>query len=203
MVRAIRLYVEGGGGKESRDDLRRAFGEFLSGPRTAARERGVQWRVVMCGSREDTFRAFRNGVEEYPGSRVFLLVDADGPVQGTPREHLSAGETKWNLKFASKDQCHLMAEVMESWFLADPAALQQFYGPEFAGGQITKRVNVEDVPKDEVFGALDNATRKTKKGKYHKIQHGPFILERIDPEKVRARAPRCDDLLKALQEAIG
>lgn len=203
MVRSIRLYVEGGGGKESRDDLRQAFSGFLSGPRSAARERGVQWRVVMCGSREDTFKAFRNGVDEHPDSRVFLLVDADRPVQGTPREHLSAGETRWNLAFADDEQCHLMAEVMESWFLADHGALQEFYSQEFATGQLPKRVNVEDVPKADVFVALDLATRKTKKGRYHKIQHGPFILERLDPEKVRTRAPHCDALFKALQEAIG
>jgi hypothetical protein len=200
-VRKIWLYVEGGGGKESRDDLRRAFGKFLSGPLDVARERGVQWRIVMCGSRDATFKAFRNAVRDYPTDHVLMLVDAEQPVAGTPIEHLSARDP-WDLSFADDEQCHLMAQVMESWFLADPAVLQDFYKQGFAAGQIPKRANVEEVPKDEVEAVLKSSTAKTQKGEYHKIHHGPFILERLDPEKVRARAPHCARLFATLAEAL-
>jgi hypothetical protein len=200
-VSDIRIYIEGGGDPFSKARMREAFSKFLSAPRDAARQRRASWTLILCGSRDDTFKAFQQGVKNYPDAAVFLLVDAEQPVTGTPREHLDAREP-WDLSNATDEQCQLMAQVMESWFLADPGALERFYGKEFAAGQVPKRKNVEQVPKDEVMSALDNATRRTQKGKYHKIQHGPLILESLAPEMVRARAPHCDRLFTTLQQAL-
>jgi hypothetical protein len=200
-VNELWIFVEGGGGKDSKDELRRAFSEFLKEPREAARGKGVHWRVVMCGSRDATYKAFRNTVRDSRGALVFLLVDAEREVSGTPLAHLAARDP-WDLSFASEDQCHLMAQVMESWFLADPAALQDFYKQGFAAGQIPKRTNVEEVPKFEVEAVLKSSTTRTQKGEYHKIHHGPLILERLDPEKVRARALHCERLFSILAEAL-
>lgn len=200
----IWIYVEGGGGKDSKDQLRQAFSRFLTEPRVAAREHNVRWRIVLCGSREHAYRAFQRRLQtQHAPSPVFLLVDADRPVQGTPREHLSAGETQWNLSFATDTQCHLMVEVMEAWFLADPAALATFYGRDFALNQIPKRANVEEIPKAQVYESLERATRNTRKGKYDKGGHAPLILKNLDPTRVRTRAPHCDQLFKALAEALG
>jgi hypothetical protein len=200
-VKELWIFIEGGGSKGSRDQLRQAFGEFLAGPREAAREKGVPWRIVMCGSRDDTFKAFRNAFRERPGAHLFLLVDAEGEVSDAAREHLAARDP-WDLSIAGDDQCHLMAQVMESWFLADPDALARFYGQQFGGKQIPARKNVEEVPKPEVEAALKNATAKTQKGEYHKIRHGPQILESLDPDRVRKRAPHCERLFEKLDEAL-
>jgi hypothetical protein len=200
-VNELWIFVEGGGGKDSKDELRRAFSEFLTEPREAARGKGVHWRVVMCGSRDATYKAFRNTVRDSRGALVFLLVDAEREVSGTPLAHLAARDP-WDLSFAEDEQCHLMAQVMGSWFLADPAALERFYGQQFGAKQIPARKNVEEVPKAEVEAVLKSSTAKTQKGEYHKIHHGPLILERLDPEKVRARAPHCARLFKTLAEAL-
>lgn len=200
-MRELWLYVEGGGDRFSKARLREAFSRFLSEPRLAAHAHNIQWRVVMCGSREEAREMFQRRAETTRSDRVFLLVDAERPVSGTPREHLSAGDG-WDLSSATDDQCHLMAQVMESWFLADPSALEEFYGKEFAAGQIPKRKNVEEVAKEDVMAALDGATRKTQKGRYHKIHHGPLILESLSPDRVRARAPHCDRLFETLMEAV-
>ena len=201
-MKELWIFVEGGGGKDSKDELRRAFSEFLKQPRQAARGRGVHWRIVMCGSRDATYKAFRNAVRDFRDELVFLLVDAEQAVSGTPREHLSARDP-WDLSFADDGQCHLMAQVMESWFLADPDALAQFYGPQFGIKQIPPRKNVEEVPKSEVEAVLKSSTAKTSKGEYHKIRHGAPILESLDAGKVRSRAPHCDRLFQSLEEAIG
>jgi hypothetical protein len=200
-VREIWIFIEGGGGKGSKDQLRQAFSQFLAGPRETARHRGVHWRVVMCGSRDDTLKAFRNTARRNADAHLFLLVDAEGEVAGTPREHLAARDP-WDLSFAEDDQCHLMAQVMESWFLADPDALAKFYGQHFGAKQIPARKNVEEVPKAEVESSLKTATAKTQKGEYHKIRHGPAILESLAPDRVRARAPHCDKLFQALDEVL-
>lgn len=197
----IRIYVEGGGDKDSKARMRQAFSQFFSGPRARAHQKRRPLRVIPCGSRDDTFRAFRAAVRDHAGDRVFVLVDAEQEVTGTPREHLAARDP-WDLSFAGDDQCHLMAQVMESWFLADPDALARFYGQQFGARQIPARRNVEEVPKAEVESALKNATAKTQKGEYHKIRHGPLILESLAPGRVRARAPHCDKLFDKLDEAL-
>jgi hypothetical protein len=200
-VRELWIFIEGGRSRGSKDQLRQAFGKFLAGPREAARQKGLHWRIVMCGSRDDAFKAFRHAVRDQPGDHLFLLVDAEGEVAGTPREHLAARDP-WDLSVAEDNQCHLMAQVMESWFLADPEALARFYGQHFGAKQIPARKNVEEVPKAEVEVALKNATAKTQKGEYHKIRHGPQILESLDPDRVRARAPHCERLFEKLGEAL-
>ena len=200
-MKELWIFIEGGGGKDSKDELRHAFSAFLSRPREAARQKGVHWRVVMCGSRDATFKAFRHAARDLRDAFVFLLVDAEQAVTGTPREHLSARDP-WDLSFADEEQCHLMAQVMESWFLADPAAMERFYGQHFVARQIPPRKNVEEVPKADVEAVLKSATAKTQKGEYHKIQHGPRIPESLDPERVRARAPHCERLFQALAEAL-
>ncbi|HLM66378.1 MAG TPA: DUF4276 family protein [Longimicrobium sp.] len=198
----IRVYVEGGGGKDSKARMRQAFSQFFSAPRVRAHQKRKPLRVIPCGSRDDTFKAFRAGVRDHPEDYVFLLVDAEQEVGGKPREHLAAREP-WDLSFAADDQCHLMAQVMESWFLADPDALARFYGRQFGIKQIPPRKNVEEVPKSEVEAILKSSTAKTQRGEYHKIRHGAPILESLNPDRVRSRAPHCDRLFGALQEAIG
>jgi hypothetical protein len=201
-VSEIRIYVEGGGDSNSKARMRQAFSQFFAGPRERAQQRRTPLRVILCGAREETFRMFRAAVRDHADDRVFLLVDAEGEVAGTPREHLAARDP-WDLSFADDDQCHLMAQVMESWFLADPDALARFYGRDFGARQIPARRNVEEVPKGEVGAALKAATARTQKGEYHKIRHGPMILESLAPDRVRARAPHCDQLFQALDAALG
>jgi len=200
-VSEIRIYVEGGGDKDSKARMRQAFSQFFSEPRARAHQKRKPLRVIPCGSRDDTFKAFRAAVRDHAEDRVFLLVDAEQAVSGTPCEHLEARDP-WDLSFASDDQCHLMAQVMESWFLADPDALAQFYGSQFGIKQIPPRKNVEEVPKSEVEAVLKSSTAKTSKGEYHKIRHGAPILESLNPDRVRSRAPHCDALFEKIDEAL-
>jgi hypothetical protein len=198
-VNEIRIYVEGGGGKDSKGWLRVAFTQFLNKARAGDEKSTTTLRVVMCGSRQETYEAFRLGSRDHAESAVLLLVDAEAPVAGTEREHLAA-QDRWDLYFAADDSIHLMTEVMESWFVADAKALARFYGQGFAAGSIPKRKNVEEIPKADVEKALKDATRNTQPGTYHKTRHAPKILESLDPATVRARARRCERLLQHLAQ---
>jgi hypothetical protein len=198
-VNETRIYVEGGGGKDSKAWLRAAFAQFLNKASEADEQSRTTLRVVMCGSRQEAYEAFRLGTRKHEGSAVLLLVDAEGPVAGTEREHLAA-QDRWDLSFANDDSVHLMTQLMESWFVADVKALTGFYGQGFAAGSIPKRKNVEEIPKADVEKALKDATRNTQPGTYHKTRHAPKLLESLDLATVRVRAPRCDRLLQHLEQ---
>ena len=60
--------------------------------------------------------------------------------------------------------------------------------------------DLETVPKANVAISLDNATKKTQKGKYQKIKHSKHLLEKIDPAIVMARCPHFARFHKKLGE---
>lgn len=202
MVREVRVYIEGGGGgKDSRGALRRGFGEFLSSLRERARENHVGWKLIACGSRNDAFEAFQWAFEAHPGAFNVLLVDSEGPVTEPPDEHLRR-QDGWSPKSLPDGQCHLMAQAMEAWFLADPEELEKFFGTGFRPAALPGRRNVEEIPKKAVLDGLEKASRESGKGKYHKIHHGAELLRRISPEKVRTRARHCDRLFLELESRL-
>ena len=127
-----------------------------------------------------------------------LLVDAEGPVRAaTAWQHLQTSDGWQRPSGAADDQCHLMVEVMESWFLADASALASFYGQSFQGRALPKNPNVEAIPKQDVLDGLEGATRSTTKGRYVKA-HAFDLLAALDPAKVTSASHYADRLIQAL-----
>ena len=112
------------------------------------------------------------------------------PKQGTAKEKPAA---------AKDGQCHLMVQIMESWFLADKKTLAKYFGKGFNEGALPKREDIEAIPKADVLKGLENATRQTEtKGTYSKGSHSFEILALIDPKLVRRSSPYADRLLVVL-----
>ena len=102
-------------------------------------------------------------------STNLLLIDSDCPDDGkltaSVRNHPG-----WNASVAASvtdSQLHFMVQVMESWFLADRQCLRSYYGPNFLESRLRGNPKVEEILKDDVIKGLEDATRDTKKGKYH------------------------------------
>lgn len=201
MVTEIRLYVEGARDTTSSSALRNAFGAFLRAAHDEARRRGVRWKVIACGSREEALRDFRIGCRNNPGAANLLLVDAEGPVDSQPREHLVR-----TLRRVPDDlmdeQVHLMVQSMEAWLIADPDALARYYRDGFNPRALPAAPNVETVPKGDLVPALERATTNTQKGKYHKTRHAFHLLGMIDPARVKERAPHCRRLFDTLRTLL-
>jgi len=203
VVSEIRIYVEGGGpGKHSKAAMRRGFGEFLTILRNAAQERHVCWHIVACGPRNDAFDAFCTALKTHTGAFNVLLVDSEGPVTTRPLQHLGTRDG-WAIDNSLDEHCHLMVQMMESWFVADIDALENFYGNGFQRSAFPERINVEVIDKATLEHELKSATRDTRKGRYAKARHGPELLGRLDPDKVRRKAPHCERLFATLSGKIG
>lgn len=96
-----------------------------------------------------------------------------------------------------------MVQCMESWFLADPGALKNYYGEDgFRESALKRNPSVEQIAKSDVLSCLRSATRETAKGQYHKTAHAPQLLEKIDPDLVRKASRNCDRLFQALTKRL-
>lgn len=194
MVRHIRIYIEGD------PQLREGFRYFLDPIYDAAKRNHIKIESPkLCGSRGDTYKAFRAATRTYPAACVVLLVDSEGPVDKTPWAYLkNRPEDGWDSLGTDNTNCHLMVQTMEAWFIADLDALHQYYGPGFQESAIPKNLRVEEIDKLTLKSSLETATRNTRKGKYHKTRHASHLLERLDVNKVRQAAPHCDRLFVTL-----
>ncbi|RKG81812.1 DUF4276 family protein [Corallococcus exercitus] len=203
MVKEIRLYIEGGGDtRYGKERLRIGFGKFFGELVERGRSRNIRWTFVMCGPRDAAFKGFKQALKDYPSAFNILLVDSEGPVNKMPWAHLATRDPWPRPKGATDDSCQLMVQTVEAWLMADPGTLQQYYGRNFAVGRLPKATNVETIPKAALEPALVNATKATQKGEYHKIHHCSDLLGKVDPARVRDRAPHCERLFTVLEKLL-
>ena len=182
---SLKLIVEGGGDRKSKSlnrECRQAFASFLEKAGLAGKLPGIE----AAGGREQAYEAFKTAHAR--GSRTaVLLVDAEEEVTVSGAwEHLRSRDNWRRPPGASNDQCHLMVQFMESWFLADRPALQEFYGHRFRSRALPGNQDIEQVPKQNVLNGLRQASRATPKGVYDKGAHSFEILGALDPAKVTA-----------------
>lgn len=181
---------------------------FLHTLKQAARDKALHWKLVACGTRRGAFKGFQNAVDHSDGDEVIvLLVDAEGPVNRSVFEHLR-NRDGWDFSFASEndvhldDIVHLMVQTMETWIVADPHELGVYYGQGFRTEILPRTQNLETVAKIDVADRLKEATRRTRKGRYHKITHASELLQRFDAEKVKERCSHCHLLFEKLGQLI-
>jgi hypothetical protein len=206
-VTGIAVYMEGGGQTgepgtaESKAAVRQGMGEFLRDLRERARKKRWHWKIVPCGDRTTTKNAFLNARVQEPDTIALLLVDSETAVTAQPRAHLEERD-KWDLTAVPEDRVHLMAQVMETWFVADPANVKAYYGKDFNEGALPKHAQPESVSKPGIASGLEKATQNTKKGRYHKIKHGSDLLARISPATVEQKCPHCKRLFDSVEALL-
>ena len=146
-------------------------------------------KIVASGSRDEAYDDF-NAAHAQRNETAMLLVDSEQEVTASSSwAHLRSRDNWRRPPDASSDQCHLMVQVMESWFLADRPALQEFYGQRFRSQALPGNQKIEQIPKQDVLNGLKQASRTTPKGAYDKGAPSFEILGTIDPAKVTAASP--------------
>ncbi|MBD2142129.1 DUF4276 family protein [Anabaena sp. FACHB-1250] len=201
-------------GKETTRSLSPGFYSFFQELYDIAEINDIKIRLIMCGSRVKAYQSFKWGLEDHPEAFNVLLIDSESPVSpdDTPWEHLRnrKEDQPWILDSLSfnDEQCHLMVQTMEAWFVADIDALKNFYGEGFREEKImhemAKCENLEQVSKDTLFQWLKAATRNSKQGTYTKQTkrnpiHALEILKRLDANKVRQASPYCNRIFTTIQ----
>lgn len=198
------LYVEGGGdAKLLRTACRKGFSEFLR----KAGLRGHMPRIVACGGRRQAYDDFCTALNQGKHAAM-LLVDSEDPVTvELPWTHLlQRSADEWPTPSDSADEdCHLMVQCMETWFLADRDALKTFFGQGYNAAALPAAENpIEFVSRQSVSQALAEATRHCKtKAPYKKGEHSFDLLARIDPGKVAAASKWAVRLVTTIKIKMG
>lgn len=207
MVKALRLFVEGGGDhRQEKAALSAGFKQFFKRLRELARQQHSELYVQFCGSRLSTYDDFCTALESYPDSFNILVVDAEEEVvRKNPWEHLRErrGDGWQRPDKATAQHCHLMVQTMEAWIVADVEMLQEYYGQRFQAKALPKHANLEKVSKQAIADALKRATAKTQKGEYHKTRHAPDLLAKLRLAVVCRRASYCQRLAATLAQQLG
>ncbi len=202
MVSEIRIYVEGGGSSNStRSELRRGYHHFLRELYEKARSNRIRCQTVVCGPRENAYKLFCYALSTYPDAFNVLLVDAETAVKTNPWQHLEQHEG-WDRKGTSEEQCHLMVQAMEAWFMADPHAVRQYFGNGFYINRLPGTKNVENIPKADLEGYLHAAAKKTNKKGYSKIRDGAALLTKVRSEYVCQNAKHCKRLFDTIRKEL-
>jgi len=150
---------------------------------------------------EYTLEDFKNALKAHPHAFNVLLVDAEAPVNSSACQHLKQRDN-WSFTHFDDEQCHLMVQTMEAWLIADIEALKKFYGNGFNENAIPKNPNVEQIDKQQLEPSLTAATRKTSKGKYHKIQHASKLLALLNVDKIRTASSHCNRIFTTLTQKM-
>ena len=195
---SVAIYMEGGGNsRDTKAALRTGMDALLGTLKQSARDRQLRWKLVCCGPRDEAFRRFRNAVRTGDDSIVVLLADAEAAVAAEPGAHLEDRDG-WDMTDIDADAVHLMVQTMETWIVADPEALHRYYGQGFNAAALPRAADLEGVAKRDIENSLQRATQGTRKRRYRKIEHASDLLQRMDPERVRARCRHCRRLFEAL-----
>lgn len=159
-ARPIRVFVEGGGGKENKALQLEAQKAFASIIKRGAR---LDVHVVASGGRERAFDQFKTECRIDKGVPI-LLVDAEGPVVtiDEPWAHLKVRDDWDAPPNVTNDHAFLMVHTMEAWLLSDPDALAKALGTGFNLERIPKWPALEGAPKAALYDALKNASSACK-----------------------------------------
>ena len=176
VVTEIRIYFEGD------DSLRSGFAALFREIKSRAQAQNVRFDLIACGG--TPIRDFLIALKKRKEAWNILLKDSEAPYDGKLT----------NPPGTDPKSVFWMVQLMEAWFLADPKALAEYYGKDFKTAALRKNPQVEDIPKSDVMTCLQQATKDTQKGRYHKTKHAPAILERINPDSVKKAAPNCQRL---------
>lgn len=164
------LFIEGSS-NTSNGVLAQGFRKLL-----AQKLKGKMPQIIMSDGKDQAIRKFSNSKGQVSGN---LLIDLDGP-ESVRNRHL-----KEKLLTNDSDSVFFMVQEMEAWFISQPNILDDYYKEKISEKLPSKPAAEFSQPAFE----LQKLTKNTKKGKYHKVQHGTALLSMLNAEKLAEEFP--------------
>lgn len=199
-MKGSRIYVEGGGSSEELQILcREGFRKLLEN----AGFRGRMPRFYACGTRNDAYNDFHTAHASGKYDFVGLLVDSEDPVENIeqPWAHLTKRD-KWERPAgASDEQVFLMVTSMETWIVADRAALKTHFGTKLQEKALPALVELETKHRDNTRKELVHATRNCTAA-YSKDELSFKLLAAINPSVIAPLLPSFARMLRILNEKL-
>jgi len=185
----VTIYVEGGGSdsKELHTRCREGFRKLLE----RCGFSGRMPKLVACGGRSQAFDDFCTAHRiSRQGSITLMLIDSEDPMQDIEATwtHLAARDDWAKPEDAADDQVLMMTTCMETWIVADRAALRAHYGQHLQESGLPAVVDLESRPRDVVQNALVHATRNCA-NKYEKGKRSFQVLAELTPDTLSAHLP--------------
>src|SRR3972149_394753 len=126
----VTIYVEGGGdGKYQHIQCRQGFRRLIEKSGFAGKMPGI----FACGGRNAAFDDFKTAMNsKSPTDYPMLLVDSEDPIAEniTSWNHLRTRDGWIPPNGVSDEQAQLMVTCMETWIMADRAALRNVFGAD-------------------------------------------------------------------------
>lgn len=199
----VEIYAEGGGdARELKARFRKALQLLLE----KAGFKGHMPGVRACGSRKSAYDIFLTahadrGEDDFP----ILLVDSEELVSKSPWKHLEEQPRDlWKRPADAHDeQAHLMVTCMETWIVADRAALRKVFGQHLNESALPPEAGLEGRTKGEIQGKLEVATKACPRGRrYEKGRRSFQVVGELDPGVLEPLLPHFERLLDTLRDRL-
>ncbi len=173
------LYIEGGDSKEDQIRCREGFRKLIE----KAGLTGRLPRLSACGGRDATFDDFKTAhAKRQPGDYVAMLVDSEDPLTNVEQtwDHLKSRDN-WDKPIGAVDeQVLFMTTCMETWIVADRAALRNHYDHKLQENALPALNALESRDRHKVHDMLAHATRDCSNA-YSKGSRSFVVLGVLDP----------------------
>ena len=205
MVRAI-IYLEGGasGPKSKILDIRceRAFHRLLDRMGFSGRKP----RLVACGGRDDVYRSFYRALRSSVNRYVAMWIDSEEPMDDIEKawKHLAEVTTvgAWEKPDdAADNQVLFMTTCMETWIVADRAALREHYKQNLNENPLPHPSGFESQQRHDVQHSLETATKYCKNA-YAKGKRSFDIFEKLDPAVLLQHLPSFGRIARILDAKL-
>lgn len=175
------LFIEGTSDK-SNGVLSQGFYKLLK-----QKLEGKMPKINMSDGKSQAIKKFKNNKISEKG---YLLIDLDNGEESKDSEITNSSLSSY------REFTFFMIQEMESWFLSQPGILDKYYNIDISS-KIPKK-HAKEIPSPAEF--LEELTKNSKKGKYHKVNHGTALLELLDATKLTSDFKDFENLIKKLSE---
>jgi len=173
------LYIEGGESKDDQIRCREGFRKLFEKAGFTKR----MPRLTASGGRQNAFEDFHTAhAMAHRGHFVAMLIDSEGPTADAEKtwHHLKTRDNWTQPASTTDDQVLFITTCMETWIVADRAALKRHYGSNLQENALPPMFNLEKRDRHQVHGELAHATRNCSNC-YAKGKRSFKVLEMLDP----------------------